>query len=107
MKQTLVVFLALALAAISIGCCQNPNAAAQARQSLQLVQGFYDPLTAAIGNPDAETNAKIMAGVVAADLALALAGALQDQYCPDPAQVAAAQAKAEEAKKLAAAAGVK
>lgn len=98
------------LALAAGGCCSNPDGAAKARQTLQLMQATYYTASGVL-KPEiqelGQVDAYVALGAALADQALALAGALQEQNCPDPAQVAAAAAKAAEARKLAAAAGVK
>jgi len=87
-----------------LGCCSYPQGFQKARNTLGLVQSFYDPLVSQLVSES--TDAKIIAAVVAADAALALAGGVQDQWCPDPAQVQQAAAQAQKAQGLAAQAGV-
>jgi hypothetical protein len=110
MKKVWWVFLFLALAALFLGCCQNPEGPAKARAVLQTVAGTYYN-SSGILKPQikemAEADKYVALGAKIADQALALAGALSEQNCPDPKEVAAAQAKAAEAKRLADQAGVK
>lgn len=101
---TVLAMLTLALA--PVGCiCKYPNVAPQIQGSLSTVQGFYDTLVAKF--LDDKTDATVRAAIVSADLALSLAGALQKQWCPDPALAAKAEAMAKDAAVRAALAGVK
>jgi hypothetical protein len=71
---------------------------------MKSVQEFYDPLVDKF--LDAKTDAALHLAVLAADSALALAGKLQTQWCPSPAEVKKAELLATDAKNRAAAVGV-
>jgi hypothetical protein len=91
-----------ALAWLSGGCCNNPGLFQKVHDSMALVQSFYDPLI----RQDLDRNDTAKQAVVAADTTLLLAGELQEQWCPNPGQANQLELQAQEAKKLAQAAGV-
>lgn len=80
---------------ILAGCTCDPSRIAKVQNSLLVTQAYYDVLVSQL---QAKPNdAKIRAAVIAADTALALAGALQAQNCPpagDTQLAASAAAKA-------------
>ena len=92
--------LALVLAA---GCCQNPGLFQKVQRSLETVQSYYSPLLA----EQWQNDERMRRAVVAADTTLLLAGELQSQWCPDPAQAEQLELQAREARALARDAGVK
>ena len=73
------------------GCCSTPNGPAQAKITMGLVQDAYYT-TSGILKPQIKEMERadiyVAMGIAAADAALALAGQLTQQYCPDPANVA-------------------
>jgi hypothetical protein len=90
--------LSLILAAMCLtGCCANPGVFGQVKQTVNLVQSFYDPLLAEF----AVLPQEYRAAMVAADTTLALAAALQAQWCPDPKDVEQMRLQAALAAKLA------
>jgi len=66
------------------------------------VQRFYEPLI----REDLGRNETVRRAVVAADTTLLLAGALQQQWCPNPKEAEQLDLQGREAKKLALEAGV-
>lgn len=96
------VLVALLLLA---GCCDNPGVFGKVNQSMNTVQGFYDPLVGQF--LDDKTNTTVQAAVVAADTALMIGGELQNQFCPDSKQAEQLALQAQQAQQLAQQAGVK
>lgn len=84
------------------GCCAHPGLFQKVRDSLELVQGYYEPLVQAQWND----HEQVRAAVVAADTTLLLAGELQRQWCPDPGKTAQLALQTQEAQKLAQQAGI-
>ncbi|MBM4274584.1 MAG: hypothetical protein FJ134_09030 [Deltaproteobacteria bacterium] len=78
------------------GCCPHPGVFDQVRRSMQTVQGFYGDLLT-----EREWSDQVRQAVVAADTALLLAGELERQWCPDPAQAAQLELQSRQAGKLA------
>ncbi len=88
---------------LAAGCCSQPGVFQKVQGSLDTVQGFYDTL---LGLEGWQQNDRLKGVVVAADTTLMLAGALQQQWCPDPNQVQQLELQTGEARKMAQEAGV-
>jgi len=100
----LCALVSLALVFLA-GCCGNPGIFQKVGNSMSAVQSFYDPLLGQF--LDDQTNDQARTAMVAADTALLLGGALQNQFCPQPGPVEQFTLQAQEAQNLAARAGVK
>ena len=99
-KSWVALGLVLVLAA---GCCQNPGIFQKVQGSLETVQSYYTPLL----NEEWQNDDKLRRAVVAADTTLLLAGELQKQWCPEPAQGEQLELQVQAAQALARDAGVK
>lgn len=91
------VIFALVLVA---GCCNNPGGAAQAQQYLKLLQQTYYTASGTLKPQIKEMGQYdnyVALGATLADQGLALAGALQGQYCANKADMAALEAKTQAA----------
>jgi hypothetical protein len=100
------VLAMLALVLTPMGCiCKYPNVTGKVQGTLATGHTFYDALVKKF--LDNKTDATVHGAVISADLALAMAGQLQKQWCPDPALVAQAEKMMADAKAKAGAAGVK
>ncbi len=98
----LLLLMLLALVMAAAGCCENPGAANQARQYLLLLQNTYYDASGVL-KPQikelAQYDGYVALGAVLADQGLALAGALQGQYCASREDLEQLQAVAERALK--------
>lgn len=84
------------------GCCAHPGVFQKVRDSLEMVQGYYGLLV----QEDLSGNDALRWAVVSADTTLLLAGELQQKWCPDPGKTEQLALQAQEAKRLAQAAGI-
>jgi hypothetical protein len=88
---------------VAAGCCSHPGVFNKVQGSLEMVQSFYEPLLQELGAGDE----RVRRAVVIADTTLLVAGELQRLWCPDPGKAEQLALQAQEAKRLAAEAGVK
>jgi hypothetical protein len=84
------------------GCCAYPGLLEKVHASMTMVQRFYDPLV----QQRPGQNGMVPQALVAADTTLLLAAALQQQWCLSPDKTEQLELQAQEARKLAQAAGV-
>lgn len=77
----------LAIVVMFTGCCKNPGVFAKIQKSEQMVQQAY--YTASGQMEGISTDQYVALGGMAADLSLALASQLQQQWCPSEKEVEA------------------
>ena len=92
----------MVLVGLSGGCCAHPGLFEKVHETMVMIQRFYDPLI----QQDLGQKGIVQQAVVAADTTLLLAGELQQQWCPNPGNAQQLDLQAQEARKLAQAAGV-
>jgi hypothetical protein len=80
MKQHLIMILALLLALG--GCCSNPGVFTQIDASMKTIQQAYYDFSGKSKLDTSNVDLFVALGGTAADTALALAGNLQNQWCP-------------------------